>query len=346
MTNAAVSLENVHPLLDLVERHFKPAALDASLELGGAAVPWKLWESSLYEPLRDLLARPGKELRAHLVEAGWELGGGHRTGARRARLAGGAAARRFARHRRHRRRLGVPARQARAARHPRRADRAQCWQPALLPAARADRAAGARSRAGPGAPPALHDGGRALPPRPGAGSVRAARRSRAARRARRGARGDHAEDRQPDGARRVARRRHGGGGPGAPADARRSSAASSAWGCRCSTILGGITSQRRRAKGHEDLVGGRLTWPWAWLAASLAAGRWRELRVLATSVERFGTHPETLAEAMRPLLGDLPRSAIRARLRDAHTRLQTEVGPGRTLHALAGEIEMLEASYE
>lgn len=345
MTNAAVSLENVHPLLDLVERHFKPAALDASLELGGAAVPWKLWESSLYEPLRDLLARPGKELRAHLVEAGWELGGGH----------GPAPVE-----------LG--------------------WLVELLHAGSLvidDIEDGSAYRRGKpalhvthGVPIALNAGNllyflpleliARLELAPERALALHQRYTTAVVRCHHGQAldlcgrlGDLAQHDVHDAVLAATTLKTGSltelavslGAVTAGADPARLQTLAKfgrelGVGLQMLDDLGGITSQRRRAKGHEDLVGGRLTWPWAWLAASLTAGRWRELRVLATSVERFGTHPETLAEAMRPLLGDLPRSAIRARLRDAHTRLQTEVGPGRTLHALAGEIEMLEASYE
>jgi geranylgeranyl pyrophosphate synthase len=110
--------------------------------------------------------------------------------------------------------------------------------------------------------------------------------------------------------------------------------------------LGGITSQRRRAKGHEDLVGGRLTWTWAWLAESLDAASWCELRALGDRVERYGTHPETLAQTMRPLLGARPKRAIHARLRGAVDTLRAEVGPSRATRALESEIELLESSYE
>ncbi|MCX5746525.1 MAG: polyprenyl synthetase family protein [Proteobacteria bacterium] len=46
-----------------------------------ADVPAELWERVLLGPARDLLARPGKQLRAALVEAGWALAGGGPEGA-------------------------------------------------------------------------------------------------------------------------------------------------------------------------------------------------------------------------------------------------------------------------
>jgi len=60
------------PLLD---------ALDAALGPGGAApldpaVPADVWTAALAGPAAEFLARPGKDLRAMLVRAGFRLGGG------------------------------------------------------------------------------------------------------------------------------------------------------------------------------------------------------------------------------------------------------------------------------
>lgn len=56
------------------------AALDDALAPGGAAaldpdVPAAVWAAALVEPAAAFLARPGKDLRAKLVRAGWRLGG-------------------------------------------------------------------------------------------------------------------------------------------------------------------------------------------------------------------------------------------------------------------------------
>jgi geranylgeranyl pyrophosphate synthase len=58
------------------------AALDAALAPGGAAaldpaVPTAVWAAALAGPAAAFLARPGKDLRARLVRAGWRLGGAH-----------------------------------------------------------------------------------------------------------------------------------------------------------------------------------------------------------------------------------------------------------------------------
>lgn len=43
---------------------------------GGHGIPDELWERALRGPLREILARPGKETRARLVQLGFALGGG------------------------------------------------------------------------------------------------------------------------------------------------------------------------------------------------------------------------------------------------------------------------------
>ncbi|HET9992741.1 MAG TPA: polyprenyl synthetase family protein [Kofleriaceae bacterium] len=58
------------PALALVERAF---AGTSSLD---AAVPPALWRDALVGPAGEFLARPGKALRATIVRAGWQLGGG------------------------------------------------------------------------------------------------------------------------------------------------------------------------------------------------------------------------------------------------------------------------------
>jgi len=56
-------------LLDALDRDLDPARLDG-------AVPAGLWRRALTDPLCELAGRPGKELRARLVEAAWWLAGG------------------------------------------------------------------------------------------------------------------------------------------------------------------------------------------------------------------------------------------------------------------------------
>lgn len=62
------------PMVALLEDAFAPRGGRRS---GAHGVPSALWEVALLGPLREMLARPGKELRARLVQLGFELGGGN-----------------------------------------------------------------------------------------------------------------------------------------------------------------------------------------------------------------------------------------------------------------------------
>jgi geranylgeranyl pyrophosphate synthase len=55
---------------------FNMEQLAARLALRGAPMPASALEATLLGPLERFLARPGKQLRARLVEIGWSLGGG------------------------------------------------------------------------------------------------------------------------------------------------------------------------------------------------------------------------------------------------------------------------------
>jgi geranylgeranyl pyrophosphate synthase len=63
------------PLLALLEGRFAAGSCDGDGD-GLHGLPPALWERALLGPLRDFLARPGKELRARVVELGFTLGGG------------------------------------------------------------------------------------------------------------------------------------------------------------------------------------------------------------------------------------------------------------------------------
>ena len=61
------------PMLALLERSFAAATAGPA---GAHGLPRVLWERALLGPLREFLSRPGKQLRARLVELGFTLGGG------------------------------------------------------------------------------------------------------------------------------------------------------------------------------------------------------------------------------------------------------------------------------
>ena len=107
----------------------------------------------------------------------------------------------------------------------------------------------------------------------------------------------------------------------------------------------GLYEERRAHKGHEDLLNGRPTWPWAWLSRRLDEVSYSRLQHRAREVERRDLHPEALAEALCKALGGSPYRSIHAHLNAAFARLERHVGSRRLLDPLAEEIERLEHAY-
>lgn len=108
--------------------------------------------------------------------------------------------------------------------------------------------------------------------------------------------------------------------------------------------LSGIRNEKRCHKGHEDLLNARPTWVWAWLAEDLPQAEYETLRAMASEVEQGRLHPENLAEQMRYAMNDR-RDTVRNSLRDALKQLRSEVGPHPVLGQLSLEIRRLEESY-
>lgn len=109
--------------------------------------------------------------------------------------------------------------------------------------------------------------------------------------------------------------------------------------------LGGVFSVERSHKGHEDLILGRPTWVWAWLATTVDENEYVGLQRLARQVERRDRHPEELAELLREHLGHAPRRKVQQRVRRAFVRLKQQLGPSVALTQLSAEIARLERSY-
>jgi geranylgeranyl pyrophosphate synthase len=109
--------------------------------------------------------------------------------------------------------------------------------------------------------------------------------------------------------------------------------------------LGGIVSDKRCHKGHEDLLGARPTWPWAWAAEFTDAQTYARLRALGREVLTRQSHPEHLASELRKLTESEGRSRVDTLLRRAFTDLSHKVGRSRALDDVLHEIEALEKSY-
>jgi geranylgeranyl pyrophosphate synthase len=109
--------------------------------------------------------------------------------------------------------------------------------------------------------------------------------------------------------------------------------------------LSGICEEKRAHKGHEDLLNGRPTWPWAWLSRQLDEVSYSRLQHRAREVEACSLHPELLAKALRKELGDAPYRAVHEKLGRALRDLEGRVGSRRLLDPLVEEIERLEQAY-
>jgi geranylgeranyl pyrophosphate synthase len=109
--------------------------------------------------------------------------------------------------------------------------------------------------------------------------------------------------------------------------------------------VGGLVSEKRCHKGHEDLLLGRPTWPWAWLALGLPSDRYAELLALGSQVAARRQHPELLARRLRAELRGSGRVRIRRHLQAAFARLEQAVGASAALSALRAELRRMEKSY-
>ena len=109
--------------------------------------------------------------------------------------------------------------------------------------------------------------------------------------------------------------------------------------------VSGLCEERRAHKGHEDLLNGRPTWPWAWLSRRLDEVSYSRLQHRAREVEARSLHPEVLAKALRKELGSAPYRAIHRELSRALEELTRHVGSRRLLDPLVNEIERLEQAY-
>ena len=110
--------------------------------------------------------------------------------------------------------------------------------------------------------------------------------------------------------------------------------------------LGGILSERRAHKGHEDLRHGRPTWPWAWAAQTLDPEEYQPIQRLGRAVASGGEHPEFLAIELRAAVGKFGRAEAHRRLARALAGLSEAVPEPRVIAELEHELSRLEKSYD
>ncbi len=109
--------------------------------------------------------------------------------------------------------------------------------------------------------------------------------------------------------------------------------------------VGGLLSEQRCHKGHEDLLLGRPTWPWAWLSAELGPEQHEPLRAMGRRVAARELPPELLARSLREQLHGSGRVRVRRHLHESFVRLRAVTGPAPALLALRAELQRMERSY-
>lgn len=344
MTNTALVIDRKPPLLALLEEQFSEAELDRLLGLEGETVPWEVWDEALYAPLEDFFSRPGKEFRARLVDLAWELAG----------------------------QRGAPPNELR-------------WVVEVLHAGSLivdDIEDDSTYRRGE---LALHKKwglGRALnagswlyfwsdallehmelaPP------IELAVRRLTDRTLLRAHQGqaldlstrifDLAQADVPNVVSVTTRLKTGAlmqlasslgavaaGGPRPVVSALARFGNELGVALQMLDDLGGIVSEARCHKGHEDLLGGRPTWPFAWAARSVDERRYAELVVAARRVHRRELHPEVLASDLRSLVASHGKREVTARMARAFLDLRAVVGDSPALADVKAEIELLGRSY-
>lgn len=106
--------------------------------------------------------------------------------------------------------------------------------------------------------------------------------------------------------------------------------------------LTSITSSRRRHKAREDLVGGRPTWVWVWLAEQVDDLRYQRVRAAAEAVVSGEGDPQPLAEQLSELVAERGRASVRRHLATTLRAVRSAVGEHKSISELEGEVAELE----
>lgn len=109
--------------------------------------------------------------------------------------------------------------------------------------------------------------------------------------------------------------------------------------------LGGISSETRRHKGHEDLLNASPTWPWAWAAERLDAASFGDLRARGREVAERDCHPEVLAAELRDAILPAARVTVSEHFEGALSTLRAKIGRSAPLEAIEHEVRVMEQSY-
>jgi geranylgeranyl pyrophosphate synthase len=109
--------------------------------------------------------------------------------------------------------------------------------------------------------------------------------------------------------------------------------------------LSELTGTAGPVKHPEDLVQGRITWPWAWAAERLPAAQFDALQVRGANLAAGTGDAAALARGLLAALGPDPRRPVRRLLDDAFDGLTDAVGPHPALAGVRAELDRLERKY-
>jgi len=115
-------------------------------------------------------------------------------------------------------------------------------------------------------------------------------------------------------------------------------------GLQMQNDLGELTGVAGPIKHPEDLVHGRITWPWAWAAERLPAAKFDALQIRGAKLAAGSGDAAALARDLLAALGPDPVGPVRATLAEAYRDLAVAVGPHPELANVRVELDRLTRS--
>ncbi|MEZ4220225.1 MAG: polyprenyl synthetase family protein [Polyangiaceae bacterium] len=343
MSQAALDLSHKSPLAEFLDEHFTREELAHTLGTAAADVPWACWSDALYEPLAEFLGRPGKEFRARLVQAAFTIGGGREMAPELPAIieaihAGSLIIDDIEDDSAYRR--GAPALHVRygMARALNAGSLLYFWPHELLGRIQLHATVELAIRRAIDRTLFAAHHGQALDLSVRVTSLGQAEVEKVV----------STTTRLKTGALVGLAAEIGALAAGAPAEVTRSLARfgqALGVGLQMADDWGGLASESRCHKGHEDLLLSRPTWPWAWAAQRLEPAAYARLLAQAQKVHDHELHPEHVSEALRDTLTRYAPAVIHQTLTRATRELAHVVGPSAALTDLEAQVRVLEASY-
>lgn len=116
-------------------------------------------------------------------------------------------------------------------------------------------------------------------------------------------------------------------------------------GLQMQNDLSELTGAAGPLKHPEDLIHGRVTWPWAWAADRLPEGRFEPLRQRGARLAQGTGDAARLAGDLLEALGPDPDRPVRDWLDAAFAALDDAVGPHPALESIRSEVRRLVGRY-